>query len=227
MQFSDMKYYTIHINDSGAIEDTEKTSINGENTLICKMYDDPEFNKLNDILHSLRGYILNEKALNIFKESNTISYKLCKAKVLRKEKIFGFIKKYKEYDFYELNFLDESAYESYEWIDFEKSKIFAVENLGEKIKIKSHQETLSFVEINKTNSGKSYSFETEKIVFNKNFNSEIDLFKIPFYSWGIYVSEKLKNKLENAQITDIGFAENKERLGIMWKPHFPIIEFNH
>ena len=58
-----MKYYTIHINDSGAIEDTEKTSINGENTLICKMYDDPEFNKLNDILHSLSSYILNEKAL--------------------------------------------------------------------------------------------------------------------------------------------------------------------
>jgi hypothetical protein len=51
------------------------------------------------------------------------------------------------------------------------------------------------------------------------------LFKIPHYSWGIYVSERLKNKLENAKITDIRFAENKEELGKMWKPHFPIIEF--
>ena len=36
-----------------------------------------------------------EKALNIFKESKTIKYKLGKAKVLRKEKLFGLFKKNK------------------------------------------------------------------------------------------------------------------------------------
>ena len=221
-----MKYYTIHINDSGAIDDIDETYINGEKTLICKMYDDPEFNKLNDILHSLRDFILNAKALNIFKESNTISYKLHKAKVLRKEKMFGFLKKYKAYDFYELAFPKECTEECYQWIDFKKSEVFAISNLQEKLKINSHQDKLDFIAINKLRSGQSYSFKTDKIVFGKNFNSEIDLFRIPHYSWGVYVSQRLKNKLENAQISDIGFAEDKEKLGIMWKPEFPIIEFD-
>lgn len=48
-----MKYYTFHIDDSGAIEDIDEKSINQEKTLFCKMYDDNEFNKLNDILYSL------------------------------------------------------------------------------------------------------------------------------------------------------------------------------
>jgi hypothetical protein len=221
-----MKYYTIHINDSGAIDDIDETYINGEKTLICKMYDDSQFNKLNDILHSLRDYILNAKALNIFKESKTISYKLHNAKVLRKEKMFGFLKKYKSYDFYELAFPAECAEECYQWIDFKKSEVFAISNLQEKLKINSHQEKLDFIATNKLGSSQSYSFETVKIVFGKNFNSEIDLFKIPHYSWGVYVSDRLKSKLENAQISDIGFAENKEQLGIMWKPEFPIIEFD-
>ncbi|SFN60861.1 hypothetical protein SAMN05421741_10815 [Paenimyroides ummariense] len=221
-----MKYYTIHINDSGAIEDTDIKNIAGEKILICKMYDDPKFNNLNDILHSLKGYVLNEKALNIFKESNTIPFKISKAKVLRKEKVMGFIRKYKSYDFYELDLLDEKAEECYEWIDFEKSEVFAVESSQKKIKIRSHQETLDLIEINKSNPEKSYSFETLKIVFNKNFNSKIDLFKIPYYSWGIYVSEALKSKLESKNITDISFAENKEQIGKVWKPYFPKIEFD-
>lgn len=131
-----MKYYTIHINDSGAIEDTDIKNIAGEKIVICKMYDDTKFNNLNDILHSLKCYILNEKSLNIFKESNTIPYKVFKAKVLRKEKVIGFIRKYKSYDFYELDFLNEKVEECYEWIDFEKSEVFAVESSKEKLKLR-------------------------------------------------------------------------------------------
>ena len=85
---------------------------------------------------------------------------------------------------------------------------------------------MDLIEINKSNPEKSYSFETLKIVFNKNFNSKIDLFKIPYYSWGIYVSESLKSKLESENITDVSFAENKEQIGKVWKPYFPIIEFD-
>ena len=224
--FKNMKYYTIHINDSGAIKDTHEKIIDGEKILICKMYDDPEFNKLNDILHSLTDYIMNGKALSIFKESNTIPYKLRNAKVFRKEKMFGFLKKDNSYDYYELTFPDECSEECYKWINFKKSEIYAISNLQEKLKINSHEEKIDLIKINKSNSEKRYSFETVKVVFSKNFNSEIDLFKIPHYSWGVYVSENLKNKLENAQISDIGFAKNKENLGIMWKPNFPIIEFD-
>jgi len=220
-----MKYYTFHIYDSGAIEDIDYKNINGQNITVCKMYDDDEFNKLNDILHSTNEYILNEKALNIFKESKTIQYDLRKAKVLRKEKLFGFLKINKSYEYFDLTFPDKNENECYNWIDFEKSEILATDENGELIKILSHQQELELIAENKSDSLKKYSFETKKVVFGKDFDYDIDLFKIPHYSWGVYMSERLKNKLENAKITDIGFAENKEKLGKIWKLHFPIIEF--
>ena len=220
-----MKYFTFHIDDSGAIEDIDYKKVNGQNITICKMYDDDEFNKLNDILHSINEFILNEKALNIFKESRTIKYDLRKAKVLRKERTFGFLKKNKAYDYFDLTFPDKYADECYNWIDFEKSKIFATDETGSISKILSHQQELELIEENKSDSQKKYSFETKKVVFGKDFDYDFDLFKIPLYSWGIFVSERLKIKLENAKITDVGFAENKDKLGIMWQPHFPIIAF--
>ena len=220
-----MTYYTFHIDDSGAIEDIDYKNINGKIIPICKMYDDNDFNKLNDILHSMNEYILNEKALNIFKESKTIEYDLSVAKVLRKEKLFGFLKKNKSYEYFQLTFPDEYADACYNWIDFEKSEIFATDENGETTKITSHKQELKLIAENKSESERRYSFETKKVVFGKNFDYEIDFFKIPYYSWGTYVSERLKNKLENAKITDIRFAKNKEKLGKMWKPHFPIIEF--
>jgi len=221
-----MAYYTFHIDDSGAIEDVNEENINGENIPVCILYDDEEFNKLNDIIHSLSDYILNEKALKIFKEFNTIPYELRKAKVLRKEKVLGFFKKYKSYNYYELSFPDEKAMNCYEWIDFKKSEIFAIDSFQKQIKITSHQQELDMIIENKSSSEITYSFKTKKVVFGKKFDSEIDLFKIPHYSWGTYISKRLKNKLEEAKITDIGFAESKEELGKMWKPHFPIIEFS-
>ena len=166
-----------------------------------------------------------EKALNIFKESKTIQYDLRKAKVLRKEKLFGFLKINKSYEYFDLTFPDKNENECYNWIDFEKSEILATDENGELIKILSHQQELELIAENKSDSLKKYSFETKKVVFGKDFDYDIDLFKIPHYSWGVYMSERLKNKLENAKITDIGFAENKEKLGKIWKLHFPIIEF--
>lgn len=220
-----MKYFTFHIDDSGAIEDIDYKKVNGQNITICKMYDDFEFNKLNDILHSTNEFILNEKVLNILKDSKTIQYDLRKAKVLRKEKLFGIFKKNKSYDYFDVTFPDKYADECYNWIDFEKSEIFATDETGNIIKILSHQQKLELIAENKSESQKQYSFETKKVVFGKDFDYIFDLFKIPHYSWGIYVSERLKNKLEKAKITDIGFAESKEKLGKMWKPHFPTVEF--
>ncbi|RRO11750.1 hypothetical protein EIG84_12955 [Flavobacteriaceae bacterium 14752] len=225
LPFEQMKYFTFHIDDSGAIEDIDYKKVNGQNITICKMYDDIEFNKLNDILHSTNEFILNEKVLNILKDSKTIKYDLRKAKVLRKEKLFGIFKQYKSYDYFDLTFPDKYTDKCHNWIDFEKSEIFATDETGNVIKILSHQQELELIEENKSDSHKQYYFETKKVVFGKDFDYNFDLFKIPHYSWGIYVSEKLKNKLESAKITEIGFAENKQKLGKMWKPHFPVIEF--
>lgn len=222
-----MIYYTFHIDDSGAIEDVDETSENGKTSLICKMYDDDEFNKLNDILYSLYDYILNKKTLEIFKRSKTIPYEVRNAQVLRKEKTFGFLKMNKSYEYYQLNFRNNNLDECYSWINFEKSEINAIDKSNNSFKIQSHQQTLELIEQNKSDSKSSYNFVTKKVVFGKTFDSEIDLFKIPLYSWGVYVSERLKNELENAKITDIGFAESKEKLGVVWKPNFPLIEFEN
>src|SRR5690606_2569052 len=164
-------------------------------------------------------------ALPIFKESKTIEYELIKAKVLRKEKLFGFLKKYQSYEYFQLIFPDQNATECYDWIDFKESEIFATDNNGKELKVTSHQNSLDLISENTSDSDNRFTFQTKKVVFGKNFDSEIDLFKIPFYSWGVYVSQRLKNKLEDAQVVDIGFAENIEKLGKMWKSHFPIIEF--
>nr|WP_152556473.1 hypothetical protein [Nonlabens ulvanivorans] len=221
-----MIYYTFHIDDSGAIEDIDYKKVNGQTIPICKIYDDNDFNKLNDILHSLDDYILNEKALNIFKESKTLKYDLTKAVVLRKEKLFGFIKKYKSYEYYHLNILKNHESECYDWIDFEKSEISAINNKNEKIiKILSHQHKLELIAENKSDSNQSFSFEVKKIVFGENFDFEIDFFKIPLYSSGEYVSERFKSRMEKAEIKDIGFANRIEQLNKVWQPMFPIIEF--
>ena len=117
------------------------------------------------------------------------------AQVLRKEKVLGVIKKNKSYDYYELTFTDKN--ECYGWIDFDKSEVFAIDNSQKRLKINSHQQQLDLIAENKSKSDKKYSFETKKIVFGKNFDSEMDLFQIPHYSWGVYVSERLKNKFQN------------------------------
>ncbi|WP_298900089.1 hypothetical protein [uncultured Psychroserpens sp.] len=203
----------------------EQKSPNGENVPICKMYDDPEFNNLNDILHSMDEFIMTKRTLAIFKESKTIPYEIRKAKVIRKEKLFGLFKIQKSYDYYELFFPDLGAEKCYAWIDFDKSEIYAIDKSERKIKIKSHRQKLDLIQENKSNNTSKYTFEAKKIVFGKNFDFEIDFFKIPLYSWGEYVSERLKNKLQKSKITDIGFAHDKEQLGKMWQPHYPIIEF--
>ena len=135
----------------------------------------------------------------------------------------------------------------YNWIDFEKIEIKIIKNGVECGKLNSHQETLNLIKDNyKINSALieienldisdkekiekskgliTSSWITKKIVFNKSFDYSVDLFEIPFYSWGTYISERLKISLITNNITDIGFAETKEELGIVWKPHFPVIEF--
>lgn len=221
-----MKYFTFHVNDSGAIEDIDYKYIHGEKVAVCKMYNDPDFNTLNDILHSTGEFLVNERALNILKGSKLIPHNLQDAQVLRKEKVLGIFKIFKAYKYYELSFSDADTTQCYEWIDFHKSEIFAIDYSGKKNKIYSHKEKLDFIEINKSNSDEKYSFETIKIVFGKNFNPEIDFFAIPYYSWGYYISDRLRTQLLSAHITDIGFAENTEPLGEVWKPHFPKIEFD-
>jgi hypothetical protein len=242
-----MKYYTLHINDSGAIEDSDEKNINGQRTLISKIYDDKEFNSLNDILHSTYNYIINERTLRLFESCKIIPYDLTPVIVKRKELILGLFKISKSYKYSQLKLREPKDLYCYDWINFENSDILVLQ--GETVlgKLSSHKELLNQVlenhkisaKINeiyslkisekekkeRTKELKTFSWETTKIVFNKKFDSDIDMFKMPFYSWGTYVSERFKNLLLDNDINDISFAESKEELGKVWKPHFPIIEF--
>lgn len=220
-----MKYYTLHIRDSGAIENIEGKKINGKPTLICEMYTDSEFNKMNDILHSSNDYILNKKALDIFLGSKTIPYELKNATVIKRQKFFVLFRKIEQFNYYQLEFPNEHLDKYYNWIDFELSEIYAIDNFNNKIKIRDHQQTLGLIKQNKTSSDLSFDFESTRIVFGKNFDTEIDFFKIPLYSFGEYVSERLKNRIESAGLTDLGFYGDNKNLGNVWKSHFPIIEF--
>ena len=120
-----MKYYTFHVKDSGAIEETEQRLVNGVNTTYCKIYNDSQFNNLNDILHSTSDYILNSKALEVFELSNTPPYTVQNAIVLRKEKFLRFFKRFKSYQYFKLTLSEDIDNNfCYDWIDFENSEVF-------------------------------------------------------------------------------------------------------
>lgn len=144
-----MKYYIFNVEDTGAIEHFDEKSPNGENIPICRLYDDPNFNNLNDILHSMNEFIVTKRTLDIFKLSKTIPYQIRKAKVIRKEKILGFFNVLKSYNYFELFFPDLGAEQCYEWIDFDKSEIYAVDQSERKIKIQSHEQNLNLIKENK------------------------------------------------------------------------------
>jgi len=242
-----LKYYTLHIDDSGAIDGTEKRVINNRFILVCDMYDDNDYNDLNDMLHSTFDYIMNERALKIFKERKLIPYVINPVLVRRTQRKLGIFKMTKNYSYHQLKIDEPKDLFCYDWINFENSEIIISKNKKEIGRLISHQQLLELIEENKEISSKinsiyklnisqrekeerskkyiNYSFDTKKIVFNKSFDQTIDLFKIPFYSLGTYVSERLKNSLSENGITDLGFAESKNQLGEVWKPHFPIIEF--
>lgn len=239
-----MKYYTLHIKDSGAIEERTKET----KPVTYNMYDDHEFNSLNDILHSLDDYILNEKALKIFQKSKTVSFDVDPIVVNRKEQILRLFKLKKSYAYYHLSFREEINMECYKWIDFGKSEIKLLKGKVEIGKLCSHEVLIESIIKNKKISSqineifsmkisekekkkrsenlKTYELQVKKIVFNRQFDSSIDLFRLPHYSWGTYVSERLKKLLEQNNITDLEFAETNEELGTVWRAHYPILKYD-
>ena len=114
----------------------------------------------------------------------------------------------------------------YDWIDFDKSDIWVTKAKKDHKKLESHQERLDFINQNRNlDYSESFSFVAKKVVFNDNFDDVIDLFQIPFYSSGIYVSKRFFDSINENKLTDVAFGRTKDDIGIVWKPYFPIIEF--
>lgn len=228
-----MHYQCLIISDSGAIEYTDrflkntKPSVsvlrrNAENDfqfeppiLEFEMYDDPEFNKLNDILHAPTNLIMNDRTKVIFESFKLPEHKYGKAKVSRVDNRILFLKSKREYQYHWLYFNAKAIDQLYDYIDFDRSdiKVYEGKNAVD-IKIESFSHIGRLIE-----SKRNYTWKANKIVL-KNFDSDIDIFTLPFFSWMTYVSDRLRVKLQDEEISDIKFVSTgaKSRLEAVRNP---------
>jgi hypothetical protein len=233
-----MHYQCPIISDSGAVEFTDSFLDNAKPNakellrnaekdfqfeppvLEFEMYDDPEFNRINDMLHATTEFIINDRVKNILKSFKLPEHKFGKAKVTRVDKSVLFWKFKKDYEYNWLYFNSVSIDKLYENIDFQKSDIEVYEGKNKlDIKIESLDDVLRL-----RNSQRYYQLKSIKIVL-RNFDSDIDMFTLPFFSWMTYVSDRLRNKLLEEGISDIKFVNTgvKSRLEAVQNPLLEII----
>ena len=221
-------YYTFHINDSGALEYEEETIKNKSRIWVGEMYGGEEFDNLNDFLFSTHsdGFVINEQTLKILKQLKLPKFEVIDTIVKRKQKFLKLINYTKKYSYKFLKY-DKSNFEQfYNWIDFKESDIIVTKGEEELKKLEFHNERLKFIELNgKLDYSESYSFKTNRIVFNKSFDYSIDLFEVPFYSSGTYVSDRFKKIVTDNGLTDVMFSKTRKDINDIWKPNFPEIEF--
>jgi hypothetical protein len=228
-----MQYQCILINDSGAVEfkdkflDNAKPSVNellrnAEKDFLAEapvlefeMYDDPEFNQVNDILHAPEDFIINERTKNIFESFKLPDHKFGRAKVTRVDKALLFLKTRTTLHYNWLYFNTNYWDQLYTHIDFDQSEIEVYED-----KTLVNIQITSLDDIYNLRKSKRYlKLISKKIVLN-NFDSSIDIFKLPLFSWMTYVSHGLRDKLLEERITDIKFVDTgvKSRLKAVQNP---------
>ncbi len=223
-----MVYYIFVVDDSGAIENSKNIIIKNKEYLVCDMYNHKDFNSANDILHTIdnNGFMLNSKAFKLFEKLHLPYHTIKPAIVKRKINFLKLPIGKMQYNYNYIELVEDRNLLAYNWIDFVKSEIVILKGKKEYQKLTSHQERFEFIEKNNNlRYNESFSFVTKKIVFNKNFDNTLDLFRIPYYSSGTYVSEKFKALLLEHEITDIKFAESEKEIRNLWKPYYPQIIF--
>ena len=100
------------------------------------------------------------------------------------------------------------------YVNISESKLSETTKLREK-----NQKQIS------TLSEEYWNFEqVDKIYFNRSFDFSMDLFQIPYFSWMIYISDKLKEELERNCITGIKFSIPGNRQYLVHRPN-PILEW--
>jgi hypothetical protein len=246
-----MKYEVLIVNDSSAgeiMDECYKVSynINAYREYIAKnkqfplekppiwikLYKEKEFNAINDFVHSLNDFVVNDKVKKILQNHKLPNHDFVSTDVYRKEKKL-FLKKLVKYNYHWFNFDCKYISNYYDCIDFSKSEIIYSKN--EKVidlKINSFSELLAVINANQTISSeinKLYkihstnkalvdeiilekdlfviSWRAEKIVLNESFDRELDLFSLPIFSSKTYISRRLKEALISESVTDIFFKE--------------------
>ncbi|MDT0608055.1 hypothetical protein [Croceitalea rosinachiae] len=212
------KYYVIHVKDESAGEYPD--SYDWDNpyapsklrkyirdhkefpsftpNLELEIYDDSEFNKINDFIFGpIKTFCISEKVKRILNTFNLPKHRYYPVKVLEPRKYLGIFKTKKEiknpyyafcYDSFHISNLDNC-------IDFDRTSI-----------------TKDSMGIDKS----------DEVFFKNNFDHSLDLFEIRL-SWMTYVSERLKESLIKEEVTGIEFSEINERKYMVDRPNPKLI----
>jgi len=247
-----MKYEVLLVNDSSAGEMTDECydqpfnihtyrkyiethkSFPKENPPIwIKLYEEKEFSSLNDFVHSLQEFIINEKVKSILQKFKLPSHNFVPAIIYRNERKLMLKKLAKYENYYWFNFDCQHIEDYYNFIDFSKSEItfsknskpliLKLESISELLDIKVSNQKISnrineLYNSYKGNESKineiinqedlyGISWRAEKIVMNEDFDTDLDLFSLPIFSSRTYISQRLKNALLEENVSDIKFIE--------------------
>lgn len=147
---------------------------------------------LSDASISASGLLINEKAKNIFEKFNLIDHKYFPVTIQGTDD-----------NYYWMQIV--SPIQNMKWIDFPNSE-FYVTDAGfreDNISLNSFDDYLN----KKKKQGVIWGVGIDKILFNKNFNQNLDLYTLPKLDINIYISNNLKKALEDAEITGIEFKK--------------------
>lgn len=200
------KYYILEVNDKSAGESPNNYNWKGKTSasalkdyihehkdfpsfmpnLTIEIYDDPNFNKVNDfIFGTIDKFCVSKKVKDILEQFSLPKHRFYPVDVFVPKKILGIIKSRKKLDdeYFAFNFDFFHISNNEHWIDYEKTEF-------EKNGI--------------------YIDKTEHIFLNENFDQNIDLFQLR-YSWMTYVSEELMDELIKSKVTGLTFSEINEK----------------
>lgn len=195
---------------------------------------------LNDFLfYSAQGFIISPKVKDIFEHFSLPRHRFYPTKV---------VKNNKEYLYYYFYFFSDTVSS----VDFEKSKLYFVNDLNEKIdfSVASLEEfrQLKQTEVLDQELEKGLLdsnglprlgtvkqalklrrrlikyFRAHEIVFGSKFDREQDMFQLPEFSWMCYISTRLKDELERVKVTGVVFSIVAARQYLADRPN-PLIKW--
>lgn len=141
-------------------------------------------------------YLVSDKARRVFESSNLMRHIFFDATVSQKDQ---------EYRYSLLTLMNQ--YDLVEYIDYEKSVFREIEWVNRKglIKIHSYSHYKSLQE--SAAEPAAFGAKIEKLVMSDSFDRSLDMFYLTPFGINVYVSEDLKNKLEESKITGIYFTD--------------------
>jgi hypothetical protein len=213
------KYFAIHINDESSAEFPENYNWEKPNSasslikyirankkfpefipdLKQEIYDDTEFNKVNDFIFGpIDKFCVSKKVKDVLTEFKLPDHKFYPVKVFKPVKrLLGLFKSHERIkeEYFAFHYDCHNISNTEFFIDNERTKI----------------------------TKDDYGIEqSDEVFFNDKFDHSLDLFEIKL-SWMTYVSEKLKNRLIEVGVTGIEFSEINERQYVVKRPNPKLI----